>query len=80
MSWNYSNGLVANLGQIRYDELNHTITNLAYVDYREGLHKFSWSAGFSDFVRQAPREFAPAGATRSTRTTPSTPPTTTSAT
>ncbi len=59
MSWNYSNGLVANLGQIRYDELNHTITNLAYVDYREGLHKFSWSAGFSDFVRQAPREFAP---------------------
>ena len=29
--WNFSNGMVANVGRIRYDEDRHTITNLEYL-------------------------------------------------
>jgi len=57
--WNYSNGLVAKVGQIRIDEENHTISNLQYIGYEKGLHKLSFGIGFSDAVRQATREFAP---------------------
>lgn len=57
--WNYSNGLVANLGQIRYDEQTHSITNIENIGFRKGLHKISFGAGFSNVVRTAPREFAP---------------------
>lgn len=58
-SWNFSNGLVAKVGQIRLDEELHTITNLKYIGYDEGLHKISFGVGFSDAVRMAAREFAP---------------------
>ena len=57
--WNFSNGLVANVGQIRYDEQTHSITNLEHIGFREGLHKLAFGAGFADQVRTAPREFAP---------------------
>ncbi len=57
--WNFSNGLVAKVGQIHIDEVNHTISNLQYIGYKEGLHKLSFGIGFTDAVRQAPREFAP---------------------
>ena len=57
--WGYSNGLVANLKRIRYDESQQMITNLAYIGYIHGLHKLTFGAGFSDVVQQAPRDFAP---------------------
>uniref|UniRef100_UPI004055D724 hypothetical protein n=1 Tax=Alistipes sp. TaxID=1872444 RepID=UPI004055D724 len=59
VGWSYSNGLVANVGAIRYDKLLNTITNLAHIGYMEGLHKLQFSVGFSDQVRMAPREFVP---------------------
>lgn len=58
-SWNYSNGLVADLGSIRYDPTTHAIANLKEVGYREGLHKLVFSASFSDQVRLALRDFLP---------------------
>lgn len=57
--WSYSNGLIANVGAIRYDKLLNSITNLAYIGYLEGLHKLQFTVGFADQVRMAPREFAP---------------------
>ncbi len=55
--WNYSNGMVANLGRIEWKD--HNITNLEHIGFHEGLHKLAFSVGFSDYVRQAHRDFAP---------------------
>lgn len=55
--WNYSNGMVANLGRIEWKD--HNITNLQHIGFHEGLHKLSFSIGFSDQVRMAHRDFAP---------------------
>lgn len=55
--WNYSNGMVANLGRIEWKD--HNITNLEHIGFHEGLHKLSFSVGFSDQVRLAHRDFAP---------------------
>lgn len=57
--WNFSNGMVADLGRIRYDDQTHSITNLAYIGYTHGLHKVVFAAGFSDYVRLATRDFLP---------------------
>lgn len=57
--WGYSNGMVANIGQIRFDELTGSITNIDKIGYREGLHKLNFTIGLSDMVRMAYREFAP---------------------
>ena len=55
--WNYSNGMVANMGRIEWKD--HNITNLEHVGFHEGLHKLAFSVGFSDQVRMAHRDFAP---------------------
>ena len=55
--WNYSNGMVADLGKIEWDEGG--ITNIQRIGFREGLHKVSFSAGFSDQVRMSHRDIAP---------------------
>ncbi len=55
--WNYSNGMVANLGRIEWTDGN--ITNLERIGFHEGLHKLAFSISFSDYVRQAYRDFAP---------------------
>ena len=57
--WNYSNGLVANLEEIRYNHITGTISNIGYIGYREGLHKLQFGIGYADQVRTSPREFAP---------------------
>ncbi len=59
VGWGYSNGVVANLGQIRFDEITGTITNIDKIGYTEGLHKLNFMIGYSDMVRMAYREFAP---------------------
>lgn len=58
-NWNYSNGLVARLGEIRYDPLTGKISNIGHIGYSEGLHKLQFSLGFTDQVRMSSREFAP---------------------
>ncbi len=55
--WNYSNGMVANLGRIEWKD--HNITNLEHIGFHEGLHKLSFGAAFSDRVQLAHRDFAP---------------------
>ncbi|MDE6445869.1 MAG: hypothetical protein K2L06_03280 [Alistipes sp.] len=55
--WNYSNGMVADMGRIEWKDGN--ITNLEHIGFHEGLHKLAFSVGFSDYVRQAQRDFAP---------------------
>lgn len=56
--WNYSNGMVANLGKIAWGEKGE-VANLQEIGYTEGLHKLSFAVGFSDQVRMAHRDFAP---------------------
>lgn len=56
-SWNYSNGMVADLDQIEWK--NNSITNIQHVGFKKGLHKISIGASFSDQVRLAHRDFAP---------------------
>lgn len=56
MGWDYSNGLVANIGKLSF---NNGISNIATIGYKEGLHLTSFTIGFQDVVRQAHRDFAP---------------------
>lgn len=55
--WNYSNGMVADLGKIEWQEGG--ISNIQHIGFRKGLHKVSFGAGFSDQVRMAHRDLAP---------------------
>ena len=55
--WNYSNGMVADLGKIEWD--NGGITNIQRIGFNKGLHKVSFGVGFSDQVRMAHRDIAP---------------------
>ncbi len=57
-AWNYSNGRVADLGAIRWNEQGG-IDNLDQIGYRSGLHKLTAGIAFSDQVRLAHRDFAP---------------------
>lgn len=57
VGWNYSNGMVANMGKIEWK--GQSITNLEHIGFREGVHKLSFGAGYSDQVRLAHRDFAP---------------------
>ena len=56
--WNYSNGMVADLDEIRWGD-NGGITNIQHIGFRKGLHKVAFGVGFSDQVRLAHRDFAP---------------------
>ncbi|MEG1644450.1 MAG: hypothetical protein RRY73_01105 [Alistipes sp.] len=57
--WNFSNGLVANVGSIHYDPHTNSITNLAYIGYQHGLHKIATGISFSDYVRRSTRDLLP---------------------
>ncbi len=59
VGWSYSNGLVANLGEIRFDHMTGAISNIERIGFQKGLHKLAFSIGFSDQVRRAHRDFAP---------------------
>ena len=56
MEWDYSNGLVANIGKL---SLSNGISNIATIGYKEGLHLTSFTLGFQDVVRKSHRDFAP---------------------
>ena len=53
---NYSNGLVANIGRLTFDD---SISNVATIGYSEGLYLTSFSIGFQDMVARSKRDFAP---------------------
>ena len=56
--WNYSNGMVADLGKIEWG-VNGGITNIRHIGFRKGLHQVAFGVGFSDQVRMAHRDIAP---------------------
>ena len=56
-SWNFSNGMTANVDKIRYEE--GKITNFNTIGYTEGVHQLSMGVSFSDQVRMAHRDFLP---------------------
>ena len=56
-AWNFSNGLVANVGKLTYDEATHSFTNLQHIGYREGLHKLTFGIGYSNSVQLDHRDF-----------------------
>lgn len=56
-SWNYSNGLVANTGNLKVD--SDGISNVATIGYKEGLLLTSYSVAFQDMVAMAHRDFLP---------------------
>lgn len=56
-SWNFSNGMTANVDKIRYE--SGKITNFETIGYTEGVHQLSFGIGFSDQVRMAHRDFLP---------------------
>ena len=56
--WSYSNGMVADLGKIKWGD-NGNITNIQHIGFRRGLHKVSFGVGYSDQVRMAHRDIAP---------------------
>lgn len=55
--WNYSNGMVADMGKIEWEQGN--ISNIRRIGFRRGLHKVAFGVGFSDQVRMAHRDIAP---------------------
>lgn len=56
-SWNYSNGMVANVDRIKI--YNGKVTNLSTIGYSEGVHLLNAGISFSDVVRQSRRDFLP---------------------
>lgn len=56
-SWNFSNGMVANVKDIDFQDFK--FTNIRYVGYSEGVHQLSFGVGFQDMVRQSHRDFLP---------------------
>lgn len=55
--WSYSNGLVANTGDLKINA--DGVSNVATIGYSEGLHLTSFGVAYQDMVRQAHRDFAP---------------------
>lgn len=55
--WNFSNGMVARVGELRFDPETGAITNLENVGFREGLHKLTFGVGWSDAVQGSHRDF-----------------------
>lgn len=56
-SWNFSNGKVANIDEIRIS--GGKISNIVNVGYTEGVHQLSGTISFQDFVKMSRRDFIP---------------------
>lgn len=54
--WNYSNGMVARVDELRFDSHTGLVSNLENVGFNEGLHRLTFGVGWSDFVRSAHRD------------------------
>lgn len=56
-SWNFSNGMVANVDRLIFEE--GKVTNIATIGYKEGVHLLNVGLSYQDYVRQAHRDFLP---------------------
>ena len=57
--YNYSNGLVAKVDKISVAIGQGTVSNIAKIGYKEGVHLLQFGAGFQDQVRLAHKDFLP---------------------
>ena len=56
-SWNFSNGMVANVDEIKIE--GGQVSNIRTIGYSEGVHLLNLGVSFQDFVRQSHRDFLP---------------------
>lgn len=56
-SWNYSNGMVANVDKLIIE--NGKVTNLSTIGYSKGVHLLNFGVSFQDVVRMSHRDFLP---------------------
>ena len=57
--YNYSNGLVAKLDKMSVNIEQGSVSNLAKIGYKEGVHLLQFGWGYQDQVRLAHRDFMP---------------------
>ncbi len=57
--YNYSNGLVSKVDKISIAIGKGTVSNIAKVGYKEGVHLLQFGAGYQDMVRLAHKDFLP---------------------
>ncbi len=57
--YNYTNGLVAKIDKLSVNINNGSVSNLAKVGYKEGVHLLQFGGGYQDQVRMAHKDFLP---------------------
>ena len=58
-SYNYSNGLVAKVDKLAVNIGQGSVSNLAKIGYKEGVHLLQFGWGYQDQVRLAHKDFLP---------------------
>lgn len=58
-AYNYSNGLVAKVDKLSVNIGGGSVSNLATIGYKEGVHLLQFGAGYQDMVRLAHKDFLP---------------------
>jgi hypothetical protein len=58
-SYNYSNGLVAKVDKLKVNIGQGSVSNLAKIGYKEGVHLLQFGCGYQDQVRLAHKDFLP---------------------
>ncbi|MBQ5647802.1 MAG: hypothetical protein IIV16_01615 [Alistipes sp.] len=57
--YNYSNGLVAKVDKLSVALGKGSVSNIAKIGYKEGVHLLQFGAGYQDMVRLAHKDFLP---------------------
>ena len=57
--YNYSNGLVAKVDKLSVELGKGSVSNIAKIGYKEGVHLLQFGAGYQDQVRMAHKDFLP---------------------
>lgn len=57
--YNYSNGLVAKVDRLSIEIGKGSVSNIAKIGYKEGVHLLQFGAGYQDQVRLAHKDFLP---------------------
>ena len=57
--YNYSNGLVAKVDRLSVEIGKGSVSNIAKIGYKEGVHLLQFGAGYQDMVRLAHKDFLP---------------------
>ena len=57
--YNYSNGLVAKIDKLSVELGKGSVSNIAKVGYKEGVHLLQFGIGYQDMVQLAHKDFLP---------------------